>query len=460
MDERIVKFISALRSAGVRISLAESADAFSAVDQMGIWDRDTFRLSLQTTLVKDARNLPIFEELFPLFFGNTSAPPLMNLSEDLTPEEAQKIAEGLRQFSEQIRKMLERLLRGDQLSPEELDRLGKFVGLNQIDDLRYREWMSQRLQKALRFPEVREALQELAELLAQMGMDKQRVDQMMRLMQANQQALEEQLHQFAGQRIADNLSEQRPDDNIDALLNRPFSSLSDKDMDKLRKQVQRLASILRTRVALRQKRAKSGQLDAKKTIRANLKHGSVPIEIKHREHSLKPKLVVVCDVSTSMRSCSELMLSLLYALQDQISKTHAFAFIDHLEYISPAFEGYEAREAVSQVLDRMPSGYYNTDFGNSLENFNQDYLDTMDGRTTFLVVGDGRNNYNDPRVDIFNLLARRSNRTIWITPEASGLWGTGDSDMLKYAPCCDFVLQASNLAELTLAVDKLLSRRA
>ncbi len=460
MDERIVKFISALRSAGVRVSLAESADAFSAVDQLGVQDRDTFRLSLRSTLVKDAQNIPVFEELFPLFFGNANTPPLMNLSEDLTPEEAQMIAEGLRQFSDQIRQMLERLLRGEQLSPEELDRLGKFVGLNQIDDLRYREWMSQRLQKALRFPEVREALRELAELLAQMGMDKQRVEQMMQLMQANQQALEDQLRQFAGQRIADNLSEQRPDDNIDALLNRPFNALSDKDMEKLRKQVQRLATILRTRVALRQKHAKSGQLDAKKTIRANLKHGNIPIEIKHRERTLKPKLVVICDVSTSMRSCSELMLSLLHALQDQISKTHAFAFIDHLEYISPDFEGNEAREAVSQVLERMPSGYYNTDFGNSLGNFNQDYLDTMDGRTTFLVVGDGRNNYNDPRVDIFGLLARRSRRTIWITPEASGLWGTGDSDMLKYAPSCDVILQASNLAELSAAVDKLLSHPA
>lgn len=460
MDERIVKFISALRSAGVRVSLAESADAFSAVDQLGVQDRDIFRLSLRSTLVKDAQNIPVFEELFPLFFGNANTPPLMNLSEDLTPEEAQMIAEGLRQFSDQIRQMLERLLRGEQLSPEELDRLGKFVGLNQIDDLRYREWMSQRLQKALRFPEVREALRELAELLAQMGMDKQRVEQMMQLMQANQQALEDQLRQFAGQRIADNLSEQRPDDNIDALLNRPFNALSDKDMEKLRKQVQRLATILRTRVALRQKHAKSGQLDAKKTIRANLKHGNIPIEIKHRERTLKPKLVVICDVSTSMRSCSELMLSLLHALQDQISKTHAFAFIDHLEYISPDFEGNEAREAVSQVLERMPSGYYNTDFGNSLGNFNQDYLDTMDGRTTFLVVGDGRNNYNDPRVDIFGLLARRSRRTIWITPEASGLWGTGDSDMLKYAPSCDVILQASNLAELSAAVDKLLSHPA
>jgi hypothetical protein len=154
------------------------------------------------------------------------------------------------------------------------------------------------------------------------------------------------------------------------------------------------------------------------------------------------------------------MLSLLYALQDQISKTHAFAFIDHLEYISPDFEGNEAGEAVKQVLSRMPSGYYNTDFGNSLENFNQDYLDRMDGRTTFLVVGDGRNNYNDPREDLFSMLARRSRRTIWITPEVSGLWGTGDSDMLKYAQSCDIILQAGNLAELTAAVDKLLSHHA
>ncbi len=54
MEERILKFIAALRAAGVRISLAESADAFRAVDSLGIKDREAFRLSLQATLVKDA----------------------------------------------------------------------------------------------------------------------------------------------------------------------------------------------------------------------------------------------------------------------------------------------------------------------------------------------------------------------------------------------------------------------
>jgi hypothetical protein len=459
MEDRIVKFIAALRNGGVRVSLAESADAFRAIEQLGITDREIFRLSLRATLVKDAGDIATFEELFPLFFDASDAPPLMNLSEDLTPEEAAMLAEALRGFNKKLREMLERLIRGEQLSQEELNQLGQMTGLNRADDIRQREWMARRMAQALRFREVQEALKQLQELLAQMGMNKQRLEQLRQILQANQQGLMEQLRQHAGQQLAENMSQQRPDENIDSLLNRPFSALSDRDMDRLRKEVQRLAALLRSRVALCQKRAKTGQLDAKATIRANLKHGSVPIEIKHRDRQLKPKLVVICDISTSMRACSELMLGLIYAMQDQISKTHAFAFIDRLEYISPDFEGNDAKSAVGQVLQRMPSGYYNTDLGYSLENFVHGYMDTVDHRTVFIVVGDARNNYNDPRLDLFGALARRSNRTIWLNPEPPMLWGSGDSDMLKYAPLCNTILQVSTLAELTAAVDRLLVHR-
>jgi hypothetical protein len=459
MEERIIKFVTALRNGGVRISLAESADAFRAVEQLGITDRDIFRLSLRATLVKDAGDIAVFEELFPLFFDSADTPPMMNLADDLTPEEAAMLAEALRQFNQKLRQMLERLLRGEQLSQEELDRLGQMTGLNRADDMRQREWLARRMAQALRFREVQEALTQLHELLEKLGMNKQRLDQLREIVQANQQSLMEQLRQHAGQQIAENMSRERSADDIEGLLNRPFNALSDRDMDRLRKQVQRLAALLRSRVALRQKRAKTGQLDAKATIRANLKHGSVPIEIKRRDRRLKPKLVIICDISTSMRPCSELMLSLIYAMQDQISKTHAFAFIDRLEYISPDFEDHDARAAVGQVLLRMPSGHYNTDLGYSLEGFVHDYMDTVDHRTTFIVVGDARNNYNDPRLDLFGALSRRSHRTIWLNPEPPILWGSGDSDMLKYAPHCTSILQVSTLAELTAAVDRLLVNR-
>jgi len=457
MEERMIRFIAALRTGGVRVSLAESADAFAAVRELGVMQRDAFRLSLRTTLVKDLNHLHIFDELFPYFFDSADAPPMNDLMEDMSPEEASALADLLRQFGDQLRDMMERLLRGDQLSPQELQQLGQMVGLNRIDDMRYQNWMTRRMMQALRFDEVRDALGQVSELMQQMGASKDRLQQMRELIQGNMEAVEEQLNQYAGQRIAENMATDQNEEGVDNLLDRPFGALSERDMHKLRQEVQRLANRLRSRIALRQKRAKNGQLDAKATIRANLKHGGVPLEIKHRNHRLKPKLVVICDISTSMRHCSELMLSLVHSLQDLMKKTHAFSFIDHLEYISPDFEGRTADEAIGQVLKRMPPGYYSTDLGYALQDFERDYMDTVDRRTTLIILGDGRNNYNNPQLEIFRTMARRSRRAIWINPEPPMIWGTGDSDMLKYAPIADSVVVAATLGELTKAVDDLLT---
>jgi len=126
MESRILQLISALRASGVRVSLAESAEAFSAVDLMGIQDREHFRLSLRATLIKDVRDIPVFDKLFPLFFGS-GQPPMMggNPSDDLTPEEAQMLADALRQMTENLRQRMERLMNGEQLSRSELEALAK-----------------------------------------------------------------------------------------------------------------------------------------------------------------------------------------------------------------------------------------------------------------------------------------------------------------------------------------------
>ena len=457
MESRILQLIAALRASGVRVSLAESAEAFSAVDLMGIQDRESFRLSLRATLIKDVKGLSTFEKLFPLFFGS-GQPPAMggNPSDDLTPEEIQMLAEALKQFTEQLRQRMERLMNGEPLNKSELEALAQLVGLNQADDLNYQKWMAQRMMRAMAFPEVQKAMRELMEQLEQMGMNRERVDQIREMVRQNMQGMQEQIEQFAGERIAENLSERPRGENIDNLMNRPFQALSDSEKKLLQREVKRLAAALRTRIALRQKRMKSGQLDPKATIRANLKYQGVPMEIKHKDRVRKPKIVVICDVSTSMRFCSELMLSFLFALQGQVRKTHAFAFIDHLESISEDFNGSNADEAIQSVLWRMPSGHYNTDLGRALGNFNDGYMDTLNSGTTLLIVGDGRNNYNDPRLEIFSAMSRRSTRTIWLNPEPQSMWH-GDSDMPKYASLCSNVLKVSNLKELAEAVDKLMT---
>ena len=458
MESRILQLISALRASGVRISLAESVESFSAVDLMGIQDREQFRLSLRATLIKEARDIPTFEKLFPLFFGS-GQPPMMggNLADQLTPEEAETLAQALREYTESLRNRMQRLMDGQPLSRKELEQLAQMVGLNQLDDIRYQNWMAQRMERALAFPEVREALRDLMQQLAEMGMTPERLEQMRDLIRQNMAGMQGQLNQFAGERLAENLSQRPPGESDDNLLNRPFELLSDADKKAIQREVQRLAAALRTRIALRQKHAKTGQLDAKATIRANLKHGGVPLEIRHRNRMRKPRIVVLCDISTSMRFCSELMLTFLYTLQGQVSKTHAFAFIDHLEYISADFSAADGNQAIRGVLRRMPAGSYNTNLGYSLKNYTDDYFDTLNAQTTLLVVGDGRNNYNDPRLDLFQKMTRRAARTVWLTPEPPSLWGTGDSDMPAYAPLCANILQVRTLADLASAVDKLLS---
>jgi uncharacterized protein with von Willebrand factor type A (vWA) domain len=352
--------------------------------------------------------------------------------------------------------MLEKLLEGRPLTKEELERLAQQFNLDQMNDMRYQKWVANRMEQAMRFREVQEAMKEMMQMLQEMGMDAEHLQQLEQMMQANQQALQQQIEQYVGQRIAENMSKEDQRARADSLYNRPFEQLTEEDMQILRQEVRRLAAALRTRLALRLKRARTGHLDVKGTLRANLKNGNVPIELKHRDRIQKPKIVVLCDLSTSMRHMSELMLSFLYSIQDQVSKTHAFAFIDHLEYISEFFNSKQPQQAVTDILQRMPSGHYNTDLGFSLDNFASDFMDTVDHRTTFIVVGDGRNNFNDPSLEIFRRIARRSRHTIWLNPEEMSMWGRGDSDMLKYAPLCGKVFQVGNLTQLADAVDHML----
>src|SRR5574341_212215 len=126
------------------------------------------------------------------------------------------------------------------------------------------------------------------------------------------------------------------------------------------------------------------------------------------------------------------MLRIVYELQDQISSARSFIFIDDVVDVSSEFAQRRPESAVEKVLADNPPGYYNTNLGYSLEHFCKDYLDTVDHRTTVIVLGDARNNYLNPRVDMFQQIKKRARRVLWLNPENKRLWGSGDSDMLAY----------------------------
>jgi uncharacterized protein len=459
MDDRIIDFVRGLRAAGVRVSMAESADAMRAVEVLGITDKELFRRSLRTTLVKESDDFAAFEELFPLYFGS-GGPVMQNAMEDLSEDEQEMLKSALQALSGRLQSLMDWLTSGEGPTKEELEELAERAGVQWTNNPQDGRWVTRRMLQQMGMSQLEDQLQELMEMLAEMGMSQEAIEKLMGVVEANREALTEQMAQQVGRQIAEQRAN-RPEDLYGSdLMHKPFDALSEEEANLLRKEVQRLVTQLRSRAALRRKRGKVGKFDSKSTIRANQRYGGVPMELKFKKKKLKPSLVLICDVSRSMLSVAEFMLRLTYELQDQVAKTRSFGFYSDMEEISPMIAGNRASDAVDGVMEtfyqRAPQ-HYATDLGNSLETFFGNWLESINHRTTVVILGDGRNNYNSPRIDLIKDLQRRSRRLVWFNPEAPRQWGTGDSDMLEYAPLCDQVYMVRNLAQLSAAVDRLIT---
>ena len=458
MQNRMIEFVRALRAAGVRVSLAESQDAMFAVEHSGVREQATFKSSMKATLVKNQRDQPIFDYFFPLFFKNNK-PPLRNILEQLSPEQEQLLQEALQSLMgdlDAMRDLMQRLLEGREFSDEELRQLGESSGLAQGDEMYMRNWFERRMNRQAGLTQLERMLQELLEDLAIMGMSAEALAQLEEMLRENLQGLSEQISQYVGSTLAEQMAEQEPRERPD-LLDVPLQRLSSGDIEDVRDEVRRLAARLRTRAALRQRRAKSGRFDPRKTIRKNMRYDGVPMDMQFRKRHKKPSLILICDLSTSMRYAVEFLLTLVYELSDQVRRTHSFIFIHDLVDVSASLAELPPREAVARIMAENPPGYYSTDLGASLASFQKEHLQLIDSRSTVIFFGDGRNNYNDPRLDIAREMQRRGRRLFWFCPEPRRQWGSGDSDMWEYSMYADRVFMVSNLRQLADAVDRILA---
>lgn len=459
MDNRVVEFIRGLRAAGVRVSLAESVDALHAVETLGVTDKDVFRASLRTTLIKESDDFTAFEELFPLYFGG-GGPPLQNALEELSEDDQELLQAALSALSGRLQQLMDWLTSGDGPTKEELEELARQAGAQWANDPREARWVTRRMLQQMGFGHLEEMIRQLRERLQAMGMSQEAIEKLMGVVEANREALAEQVAQQVGLQIAEQRAN-RPDELFGSdLMHKPFQSLSEEELNLLRKEVQRLVAQLRSRAALRRKRGNKGRFDSKSTIRANQRYGGVPMELKFKKKKLKPSLVLICDMSRSMLHVTEFMLRLIYELQDQVTKTRSFAFYADMEEVSVTLAGNRASEAAEEILSTFyghSPAHYATDLGHSLDTFFDKWLSAVNGRTTVVILGDGRNNYNSPRLDLMKDLQRRARRLVWFNPEHQRKWGTDDSDMLEYAPICDAVYVVNNLAQLSAAIDKLMA---
>jgi uncharacterized protein with von Willebrand factor type A (vWA) domain len=457
MDKRMVQFIRALRAAGVRISLAESQDAMFGVEALGAGQRDIFRSTLRATLVKENRDQRTFEYFFPLFFDNNT-PPLNNIPDNLSGDDQQKLREALQSLMgnlDALKDLLRQLLEGKPFSQEQMNDMARQSGLPQGSEMNQRNWFERRMTRQSRLPQIQELIEQLLQELREMGMSDEAAEALRQQMEENAEGLAAQISNYVGASLAEQMAAQEPQPKPD-LLDVPFEHLGQSEVDAIRDEIHRLAARLRSKAALRQRRARAGELDPRRMMRSNMRYGGVPIELKFQTRQVKPRLILICDLSTSMRYCAEFLLTLVYELQDVVAHTDSFIFISDLVDVTMVFAEKQPQEAVAQVLTDNPPGHYSTDLGASLATFDHDHMGKISSKTTVIFLGDGRNNFNDPRLDVAEDMQRRARRVIWFCPEPPHLWGTGDSDMHRYALSADGVHRVTNLRELTNAVDAIL----
>jgi uncharacterized protein len=183
----------------------------------------------------------------------------------------------------------------------------------------------------------------------------------------------------------------------------------------------------------------------------------VAFELKTRKRRVeRPRLVILCDVSDSVRNVSRFMLELVYTLQELFEKVRSYVFVSDLGEITELFRQHDLEQAVALAYSGgVINVAANSDYGRALEQFARRHLDSLSSRTTVIVIGDARNNYHPPNADALAEIRRRAKRLLWLNPEQPAAWGFGDSAMRDYEPHCDRVVVAHNLESLRKVVDGL-----
>ncbi|HHH27632.1 MAG TPA: VWA domain-containing protein, partial [Polyangiaceae bacterium] len=241
-----------------------------------------------------------------------------------------------------------------------------------------------------------------------------------------------------------------------------FVALDKDEMLQVQREVERLGRRLRDRMERNRRRTRQGRLDVRATVRSSLRTGGVPFAPVYRKRRReRPKLVVLCDVSDSVRAAARFLLVLVYSMQEAFSRTRSFVFVGDVGEATELFDTAPIEVAIARAFsgDLADDGSVNvgasSDYGRSLQSFARDHLEAVDPRTTVVILGDARNNRNDPRLDALEQIHRRARRVVWLNPEPRSSWGIGDSEMQVYLPFCDVASPVRNLRELRAAVSRL-----
>jgi uncharacterized protein len=465
MDDKIVDFIALLRSNGLRTSMSEDLDAFAAVQRMGLGDRRLLKDVLRATLVKSTLDVAVFDELFDLYFGGlgdtmkaveSAARQAMQVDEGGYQDLLDALAEILEQMDVDLSDLARQLLNNDTGQLEKMLReAAREADLRNIErsfqEGRYGHSIAQILG-------IGGLAQELDSLKDKLGdLDPELQEKLAKLLDQRLQDLTSMIKRMVRLELQKRDQTLRENQRARSLEEKSFYYLSEDEVRQMKEAVAKLAQRLKNVVAIRRRKGKRGKFDVKATLRRNLQYGGVPFRIQFdRRVKDRPQVIVLCDVSDSVRNVSRFMLQFVYSLQDLYSRVRSFIFVNDIGEVTQMFEDYEIGEALDQALGGgVINVYAHSDFGRAFCTFHRDYLDAINKRTTVIILGDARNNYNAPHEWVLRDVKLRAKQVIWLNPENRLTWGFGDSEMDRYLPHCDVVEECRNLKQLYAVVDRM-----
>src|SRR5919107_326585 len=438
---RLLEFADELRREGMHVGTSELLDAFAALEHVPWTNEEDFRSALAATLAKSQEDRRVFDILFERYFFRAVEQQAVErglteqrFADDEGYQGDQNMID-LDSLRSQIRNAVREGSDGEmrdlaRLAIAAFGRAGEGSGVIGVDVQRIRRTLGLKGQSE----------QEMVARPDPDAVPRERLRQFER-------HLRRELERDMIERTQ-SLPPARPLREFDrALPSNPLQDLA---------AVHRVVTQLKRRLATQGHEARGRRrgrvVDVRRTMRASLETGGVPLRLRYRpKRPRRPELFVLCDVSTSVTSASVFFLSVLHALHDSFRKLRSFVFVERISEVTEVFERERNFKAISHAIATDAgvadvSGY--TDYGRVWLEFLEDVIDDLDPRSTVIVLGDARTNGREPHARAFGAISARAGRTFWMNPEPKLYWNYGDSVIRAYEPYCDGVFECWTTKQL------------
>ena len=451
-SEPLRRFLQVARGAGLRVSAAEGIDAARAVQMIGYADRDILKDSLGLILAKTPEEKAAYDEAFELYFkrDDLGAQDDEESEEQKRPwqQQGQQGGEGMGGSGGQS---LGQLLEQDDRAAlaTAMEQAARESGIENIRFFTQKNLYARRILDRMGLRQVERDMEALRQTGTPEGLGRAqflegRVDQ-----------LRDSVRDFVERNLILFAKGETEKFREELLKSARLSNLERRDLDRMRVLVRQMAKKLAARYAKTRRRRLRGQLDIRRTMRRNMGWGGIPfITVWKQKRIEKPRVMVLCDVSGSVAPMSQFLLMFLYALNEALSDIRSFAFAGSLIEVSEILEKEPVEQAITKIMELI--GFGSSNFGNSFADFEDGWMQYVTPKTTIIILGDARGNRTDPRTEIVSRMSQRSKRIIWLNPEYKSAWGTGDSDMYRYAPFCNLVTVCNTLRHLERAITDIL----